>query len=138
MIDHDGRAIACATAPAIEVMTDFEQITPASISPDSTLAEATKLMISRGVRLLFVARADGEILGVITARDTMGERPVKLLKELGGRHDDLRVSDVMTPEHMVEAIAMRDVLRAEVGHILQTLSRCQQRKVVGHHIQNIC
>lgn len=108
-------------APAIEVMTDFEQVTPASISPDATLAEATKLMISRGVRLLFVARADGEILGVITARDTMGERPVKLLKERGGRHDDLCVSDVMTPEHMVEAIAMRDVLRAEVGHILQTL-----------------
>jgi CBS domain-containing protein len=108
-------------APAIEVMTDFEKVTPATVSPEATLREATKQMISRGVRLLFVARADGVVLGVITARDTMGERPVKLLKERGGRHDDLQVADVMTPQHMVEAMSMRDVLRAEVGHILQTL-----------------
>lgn len=110
-------------APAIEVMTDFQEVSPASINPDATLQEATAKMISRGVRLLFVARADDVILGVITARDTMGEKPVKLLRERGGRREDLHVADLMTPQSMMEALSMRDVLHAEVGHVLQTLKQ---------------
>jgi len=56
-------------------MTDFRRVTPATVRPDATLSEANKIMISRGVRLLFVAELDDVIIGVITARDTMGERP---------------------------------------------------------------
>lgn len=110
-------------APAIEVMTDFQEVSPASIRPEATLQEATATMISRGVRLLFVTRADDVILGVITARDTMGEKPVKLLQERGGRREDLQVADLMTPHSIVEALSMRDVLHSEVGHVLQTLKQ---------------
>lgn len=107
--------------PAINVMTDFQLVTPATIRPDATLAAANTAMISRSVRLLFVAEADDEIIGVITARDTMGDRPITLLKERGGKRDDLRVADLMTPHAKMEALRLPDVLRAEVGHILKTL-----------------
>lgn len=110
-------------APAIEVMTDFQEVSPATIRPEATLQEATAMMISRGVRLLFVAHADDVVQGVITARDTMGEKPVMLLQQRGGRREDLQVADLMTPRSKVEALAMREVLHAEVGHILQTLKQ---------------
>lgn len=109
--------------PAIDVMTDFRLVTPATIRPAASLAAATTLMISRGVRLLFVTEADDVILGVITARDTMGERPIKRLQERGGKHGDLTVLDLMTPHEKMEALQLSDVLRAEVGHILQTLKQ---------------
>lgn len=107
--------------PAIKVMTDFESVTPVTIRPDATLVSATNAMISHAVRLLFVAEADDEIIGVITARDTMGDRPITLLKEHGGKREDLRVRDLMTPHAKMEALRLSDVMRAEVGHILQTL-----------------
>lgn len=106
---------------AIEVMTDFQSITPATIRPDATLALATNAMIARGVRLLFVTESDDVILGIITARDTLGERPIKLLQERGGQRGDLRVADAMTALARMEALQMSDVLHAEVGHILETL-----------------
>jgi CBS domain-containing protein len=116
-------ASATIDTPAIDLMTDFHKVSPAKIHPDATLKQATDLMVARGIRLLFVAGADDVITGVITARDTMGERPVKLLQERGGRHGDLRVADVMTPHAKVEVIELAQVLHAEVGHLLQTLKR---------------
>lgn len=116
-------AAATFDTPAIDVMTDFHRITPAKIHPEASLKQATDLMISRGVRLLFVAGADDVVVGVITARDTMGERPVKLLQERGGKYGELRVIDVMTPHAKMEVIELAQVLHAEVGHVLQTLKR---------------
>ena len=121
-------------SPALCVMTDFRRVTPATVRPDATLSEATKIMISRGVRLLFVAELDDVVIGVITARDTMGERPIKLVQERGCKHRDLTVADVMTPRTMMDTLAVGDVLRAEVGHVLRTLEHFgRQHAVVVEH-----
>lgn len=108
-------------SPAIEVMTDLQQVSAATIGPDVKLAEATQRMISRGVRLLLVVDPDDAILGLITARDTMGERPIKFIQQNGGKHGDLRVCDCMSPIGTIEVLRLNDVLRAEVGHIVATL-----------------
>jgi predicted transcriptional regulator len=107
--------------PAIEVMTDFEHVSPVTIGPEATLAQATNAMIARGVRLLFVVDRQGAIIGLITARDTTGERPIKMIRERGGKHSDLRVEDVMTRQEQIEALTIEEVLHADVGHILETL-----------------
>lgn len=109
--------------PAIAVMTDFQSTSPVQIRADATLAQAHTLMVARSVRLLLVTEADGTIVGVITARDAAGERPIKLLNERGGKHGDLRVGDVMTRREQMEALPYAEVLRAEVGHILATLKQ---------------
>jgi len=116
-----------ADSPAIEVMTDLTRVTAATIGPDATLADATRLMIARGVRLLLVADRFGAILGVVTSRDTMGERPINLLHERGGRREDLSVADLMTPRAAMEVLDLKDVLRAEVGHIVATLKECARQ-----------
>ncbi len=116
-----------ADSPAIAVMTDLSRVTAATIGPQATLAEATRLMIARGVRLLLVADRYGAILGVITSRDTMGERPINLLHERGGRREDLSVADLMTPRAAMEVLDLNDVLRAEVGHIVATLKECARQ-----------
>lgn len=110
-----------ADSPAIEVMTDLQRISAATTPPDATLAQATQTMVARSVRLLLVTNPLGEILGLITARDTMGDRPIKFIQEHGGKHADLKVRDCMTPIERVQVLAMSDVLRAEVGHIVATL-----------------
>jgi CBS domain-containing protein len=108
-------------SPAVAVMTDLCQVPAATIRPDATAAQATQAMIARGVRLLLVVDAAGFVEGVITARDTMGEKPVKMLEEKGGKHAELVVADLMTPREKIEAIDMANVLKSMVGHIVTTL-----------------
>ena len=108
-------------SPAIAVMTDLQQVSAATVEPDVQLTQATQKMIARGVRLLLVVDPDDGILGVVTARDTMGERPIKFVQQHGGTHADLKVRDCMTPTDAIEVLTLSEVLRAEVGHIVATL-----------------
>ena len=119
-----------ADSPAIEVMTDLQKVSIATIPVDATLAQATQKMVARGVRLLLVNNLVGEILGLITARDTMGERPIKLLQQSRGKHSDLTVRDCMTPPDNIEALALNDVLHAEVGHIVATLKNSGRQHAI--------
>jgi len=110
-----------ADAPAIEAMTDLRQVAAATIGTGATLAHATQLMIARGVRLLIVVDAQRAIEGLISATDTMSERPITLLRERGGKHGELTVADLMTPRSAIDVLDIATVLRAEVGHVIATL-----------------
>lgn len=110
-----------ADSPAIEVMTDLQRVSAATTTADVSLSQATQIMVARSVRLLLVVNEANEIIGLITARDTMGDRPVKHIKEHGGKHGDLTVRDCMTFVEDIDVLAMADVMRAEVGHIIATL-----------------
>ncbi|HYA66825.1 MAG TPA: CBS domain-containing protein [Burkholderiaceae bacterium] len=108
-------------SPAISVMTDLRLVSAATIDEEATLSDATRTMISRGVRLLFVMGSRGELVGLITARDISGEAPMKLLQGRGAKFEDLRVADLMTPRAEIDVLDLSDVLHSEVGDIVVTL-----------------
>jgi len=108
-------------SPALAVMTDFTRATPATIRPQAPLAGANQFMITRGVRLLLVVDERESVLGVLTANDLLGERPMLAATGRGRRRDELAVTDVMTPAERVEVIELAEVERARVGHVLETL-----------------
>ena len=110
-------------SPALEVMTDLKRTTPATIRPQAPLGAANQFMITRGVRLLLVVDDGERVLGVITATDILGERPMRAATERGLRRDELTVADIMAPADQVEVIALQDVANARVGHVLETLRR---------------
>lgn len=121
-----------ADSPAMCVMTDFKQVSVATIGPDATLAQANQTMISRGVRLLLVVNRDDEVLGLITARDTSGEKPIQLVQKTGTKFNDLLVGDLMCPHDQIDLIEARDVLTARVSDIVVTLkSLHRQHALVG-------
>ena len=110
-------------SPALDVMTDLSRVAPATIRPQAPLSGANQFMIARGVRLLLVADDQENVLGLLTATDILGERPLRVATERGLRRDDLQVADVMTPAAHVEAIDFADLQGAHVGHVLETLRR---------------
>lgn len=112
-----------AESPALDVMTDLSRVSPATIRPEAPLAGANQFMITRGVRLLLVVDEHDLILGVITATDLLGERPLQVAVRRGLRRDELSVADVMTPAAQVEALDLADLERARIGHVVETLRR---------------
>ena len=49
------------------------------------------------MRLLFVLDGDRFVVGVITATDLLGEKPMRFVQERGGTRSDILVADIMTP-----------------------------------------
>ena len=108
-------------SPAIEVMTDLLRVDVATVDASESIARATQKMIARRVRLLMVVGPGNLVEGLITARDTMGEKPIKLLQERGGKHEELTVGDLMVPRHLIDTLHIETVMHAHVGSVIATL-----------------
>lgn len=107
--------------PAIDVMTDFKIVEPKTVHPGLAIDDALEQMKDQGVRLLLVIDEVEEIIGVITAKDIQGEKPIKIVQETQIARSDLRVEDIMTPQASMSVLNMVSVEEAQVGHIVQTL-----------------
>lgn len=119
-----------ADSPAIEAMTDFLRVNAVEIGADASVAEANARMISRGVRLLMVTGADHLFLGLITARDILGEKPLQMSQARGGKPDELRVVDLMTPVDQLDTLYLKDVLNARAIDILEALKRLGRQHIL--------
>lgn len=116
--------------PATDVMTDFEFVKPVTVRPDMPIDDALELMKRAGVRLLLVTSEAEAIIGLITARDIMGERPIKLAQETRVQRSGIRVDQIMTPQAEITGLNMVSVRNARVGHIVETLRRLERQHVL--------
>ena len=117
-------------SPALEVMTDFTRWHSVTIAPEASLFNANDAMIARGVRLLLVVDKDHGLLGVVSTRDTLGERPMQLAHQGKGNLFELTVADLMHPLGDVDMLDFADVRHASVGDMVTTLKKLGQQHVL--------
>jgi len=78
-------------------------------------------MIQRGVRSLLVLNQDHSLRGIITATDILGEKSLRFIQDRRVKHDEITVSDIMTPLERLEVIPIEEVQNAKVGHVVASL-----------------
>lgn len=121
--------------PALNVMTDLKRVKVVTVEPEASVDEAHHKMIIAEVRLLIVTDDADHVLGVITARDIMGEKPVHVTSRERVPRKDVQVHHIMTPRDHLDALEMADVLRARVGDVVTTLREAsrQHALVIDRH-----
>jgi CBS domain-containing protein len=120
---HTSELRVQASSPATDVMTDLSRVAAVTTTTGASLDEAHQTMITHGVRALFVVDEGRVVLGIITANDILGERPIQIAQDRGVRHAEILVGEVMTPADLVEAMELQDVLQVRVGDVVETLKR---------------
>lgn len=121
-------------SPATGVMTDFALTPAATIEPEASADFATDYMRRRGVRALLVVDAGGEVIGILTSTDLLGEKPIKHALDYGVARSEIRVSDLMTSRAQLELLVFDEVRQARVGRIVATLQRAgRQHFLVVEH-----
>jgi CBS-domain-containing membrane protein len=108
--------------PAIEVMTDLEKEKAVTIGPTASIDTANRLMMASGVRLLLVVESLDRVVGLITATDILGEKPMQVVGRTPGRaYSDIVVQNIMSPAEEIEVLAFDEVRTARVGDVVATL-----------------
>lgn len=107
--------------PAQTVMTDLQRVKIFTVAPSTLIDDALQKMIHAEVRLLIVTALGDSVLGLISADDIMGERPVSVSSAERIPHKEIRVEQIMTQRDEIEALRLDDVEDASVGDILATL-----------------
>ena len=117
-------------SPAMAVMTDFTRLHPVTIAPDATLFAANETMIARGVRLLLIVDEQQNLLGIVSTRDTLGERPMQLAHQGKGNLFELTAGDLMHAVAETDMLDFNDVGHANVGDIVATLKSLGRQHVL--------
>ncbi len=129
--------------PALNVMTDLKKVSVVTVRAMTPMENAHGKMKRYGVRTLLVLDDTDKVMGLLTATDILGEKPMRFLQHIGGTHADILVRDIMTPQRELEVLKLQDVSAAKVGHILATLKAAgrQHAMVVEENVnlpQAIC
>ena len=117
--------------PATAIMTDLRRVAAVMIDHEVDIEAAMRVMLRRNVRSLFVVDVDNRVLGLITATDLLGEKPLQHIQQHGGRRSEIRVRDLMTPRSRLEVLPMTEVARARVGHVLATLAQAGRQHAMA-------
>lgn len=122
------------TSPAMDVMTDLRLTTAVTVSPAKSVDDALQMMVHKGVRLLLVEDLETNVMGLITASDIQGEKPLRFSQESGIRHSEILVRDIMVPINQIEVMDVDEVRHSHVGDIVKTLTRAgRQHALVIEH-----
>ncbi len=113
---------------AINSMTDLSRVPAATTKSETTIDQAMQRMIHVGVRMLFVLDDFGTLIGLATARDIMGEKPVKLAAENHVARDSITVQEVMVPLGQIDVLDFAEVERSTVGDVVLTLRKTGVQK----------
>lgn len=116
--------------PALDAMTDFQYVDPVTVAPATPIDEALDKMKRTGVRSLLVTGTDQVILGLITASDIQGEKPIKLSQENRLARAEFTVEMVMTPQRDMVVLNYLSVRNAQIGHILETLHQLGRQHIL--------
>lgn len=114
------------TDPASSIMTDFRERIFFKVNADELIDEALMKMKHAGLRAAFVLdKHNDKLLGMITAYDIMGEKPLRFMHHTGfTEHKDIMVSDIMEEIEDMVTVDVHDVEQATVQSVLDALQQC--------------
>jgi CBS domain containing-hemolysin-like protein len=100
--------------PALTLMTDFRERSSVTIAESAPIDAALEHMKHAGVRCAFAVREGQGVVGLITAYDIVGEKPLRHAQAVAGRRQDILVRDIMlkTSEWQVTDVTSLEGLTA--------------------------
>ncbi len=113
--------------PATTVMTDLSKVSLVTTHAMTSMDKANAKMIRHGVRMLLVLDDSEQLVGLLTATDVLGEKPMRFLQNMGGTHDDIMVRDIMSTLRELTAMKHSDVQQARVGDIVVSLKKVHRQ-----------
>jgi CBS domain containing-hemolysin-like protein len=120
----------------LSLFTDLQHGPCVVASAQDGLPSTLHLMMRAGVRMVFVAGADGELVGMVTAEDLQGERPVKRASDHHVPHRELTVADVMVPLGQWDTVDMGKVRTARLGDVAATMHEHGLRYLLVTQVKN--
>ena len=107
--------------PALSVMTDFRERSSVTVPETSTIDAALDHMKHTGVRCAFaIDDVQRLVVGLITAYDIMGEKPMRHMRLTSTVRSQVLVKDLMLRPHDWRVALVKHIERhtvAEVAHL---------------------
>jgi CBS domain-containing protein len=117
-------------SPAISLMVDFNKTPAITVAASLTVNDALELMRTNKIRALMVLDSRGNFVGVVTAMDLMGRKPMAYANEAGISRVEVQVKDIMSPKSKLKAMARADVERSTLADVVRVLKSLNEQHIL--------
>lgn len=117
-------------SPASTLMVDFTKVHAINVSEAVSVDDALEVMRSNGIRSLMVLDKNGEFVGVVTAMDIMGRKPMVYANESGTSRVDVLVQNIMLAKNKLKAISRNDVEQASLADLMRVFNTLNEQHVL--------
>jgi CBS-domain-containing membrane protein len=107
--------------PAFIAMVDFRNQAPHTLPETTELEAAQHEMEFHGTHFMLVTNSADKLIGVVTASDLLGEKPIQVASHTRIAHDKIQLSHLMTSIEKIPALDVEAVSYAKVANIIKTL-----------------
>jgi CBS domain-containing protein len=112
--------------PALTVMTDFRERASVTVPDTALIDDALEHMRHTGVRCAFaIDDRRGIVVGLITAYDITGEKPMQFMQSEGIPHREVLVRDIMQEISDCRVADIKQLERATVAAVSNMFARNQ-------------
>ena len=109
--------------PAVSVMTDFREHASVTITETAKIDQALEHMKHTGVRSAFAIDDQNRVVvGLITAYDISGEKPMQYMQSAGIPRREVLVCDIMHTLSEIRVVDIKQIERATVGDVFKLFS----------------
>lgn len=109
---------AAPNDPALSVMTDFRERASVTVAETATIDAAIEHMKHNGVRCAFaIDEARRVVVGLITAYDIMGEKPMRHMQDTGSPRHRVQVREIMQGVAEWRVADIKDIEQATVAAV---------------------
>jgi hypothetical protein len=112
---------------ALSVFTDLRYSAIVTADHLDPLAATAELLMRSGVHMGFVTDVHGRIVGMVSAEQLSGERPLQRALAAHVHHSELTLEDLMTPLTDWAVVDAGELAHARVGDVVATLHATGQR-----------
>lgn len=117
---------AAPSDPALSVMTDFRERASVTIAETASIDAALDHMKHTGVRCAFaIDEVRRVVVGLITAYDVMGEKPLRHIQDTRSRRQDVLVRDIMLGIADWQVIDIKEIEQADVRAVSRLFDETQ-------------
>lgn len=121
---------------ALAVLLDFYQASLATIKDTATMEDAIHDMELHEVQLLLVVDSEHQLIGLLSAEDVLGEKPIQYIQQNRLSRHHILVHTLMTPLAEIPALTIEAVKKARIGHIVKTLHALNAPTALVVHEEN--
>jgi hypothetical protein len=112
--------------PALQAMVDFKYLKAETIGPDEPIDNALIAVRNCTYHVLLVTSSTHKVLGLVSAEDLLGEKPLKAAEHKRLYRKEISVHMVMIPQQEIVALDIENLRHAKVAHIVHTLNNQKQ------------
>jgi hypothetical protein len=121
-LPQDG-AHASLTDPAMKHLTDLRRGACVKVDPRDAIAPTLHVMQRAGVHMAFVSGVRGELVGLVTANDLQGERPMLRAMSDHVSVEELTLEQLMSPLSQWQVVDAWQVEHCRLGNVAATMRR---------------